>query len=72
MKFDVSVDNLALPDYDPSPFRDAVLNRVNELIENGLPDRVSLFAQALFARHYQSSESLVIPHLRECYENYCR
>ena len=72
LPFDVSVDNLALPDYDATPFRDAVLARVYVLLECGLPDRVERFATALFDNGSSPSPELLIPHLRECHENYRR
>ncbi|SBS31622.1 Elongation factor P hydroxylase [Marinomonas aquimarina] len=72
MRFDVSVDNLALPDYDASPFRNAVLQRALELIENGIPERVLAYATALYVNHYQAPAASLLSHLRECHENYCR
>ncbi len=71
MPFDVSVDNLALPDYDPTPFRRAVYDNVKTLLENGLPKRVEQFAQALYLRTAQSSLPLQ-QFLRESHENNCR
>lgn len=72
MRFDVSVDNLTLPDYDATPFRDAVLMRVATLLENGLPERVERFATALFVRCSENMPEQLIPYLRECHENYRR
>lgn len=72
MRFDVSVDNLALPDYDASPFREAVLERVHVLLESGLPTRVERFASALFVKCFDQLPEQLIPYLRECHENYRR
>lgn len=72
LAFDVSVDNLALPDYDPSPFRKAVLDKVMALLEAGLPERVDDYASALFSRVFQRPAEQLMIHLRECHENYRR
>lgn len=72
MRFDVSVDNLAFPDYDPAPFRNAVLKQVGVLLDQGLPQRVESFARTLFAQTSGQSPDQLISHLRECHENYRR
>ncbi|MBM6550296.1 elongation factor P hydroxylase [Marinomonas ostreistagni] len=72
MRFDVSVDNLALPDYDASPFREAVMARVKALLDEGLPTRVNCFASALFQGCFDRLPEQLIPYLRECHENYRR
>ena len=68
MQFEVSVDNLALPEYDPAPFRASVYDYVLSLLDNGLPQRVDQFARALYSRVAPSKMPLE-QYLREHYEN---
>ncbi|WP_067223981.1 elongation factor P hydroxylase [Marinomonas gallaica] len=72
MSFEVSVDNLALPDYDAKPFRNVVLEKVRTLIDSDIPERVLTYAEALYTNHYQAPAASLLHHLRECHENYCR
>lgn len=71
MKFDVSVDNLALPEYDASPFRLAVYQRVKQILTDGLPERVQALSEALYQGFKMNSTLSLNDHLRACYENYC-
>lgn len=72
LEFDVSVDNLGLPDYDPSPFREAVLEQVKLLLQTNLPERVHQYSSALFQKVFKHPPEQLIPYLRECHENYRR
>ncbi|ADZ91422.1 elongation factor P hydroxylase [Marinomonas mediterranea] len=69
--FRVSADNLALPDYDSTPFQNRVLEKVFSLLPN-IPERVLCFASALYSLRFPNTTLTLSQHLQECYENHCR
>jgi elongation factor P hydroxylase len=50
LEFRVSVDNLALVDYDATPFQQSVYRQVGDYLISGLPERALTFAKYLLAR----------------------
>ncbi|BFM48335.1 elongation factor P hydroxylase [Marinomonas sp. THO17] len=70
MPFNVSVDNLAYPDYDASPFRKAVMQQVESYIENkNLPYRAEIYARFLLAKRHPDVDFNEF--LKHEYENRC-
>ena len=70
MHFDVSVDNLAYPDYDASPFRKAVMQQVYSYIENNnLPQRAEIYARFLLAKRHPDVDFSEF--IKREYENRC-
>mgnify|MGYP000350821853 CR=1 FL=1 len=49
LPFRVSVDNLALVDYDATPFQHSVHRQVGEYLNSGIPERALTFAKHLLA-----------------------
>ncbi|WP_133504252.1 elongation factor P hydroxylase [Marinomonas balearica] len=70
-EFRVSSDNLALPDYDSTPFQHRVLDKVYTLMSN-IPERVQRFALALYDLRFPNTTLTFKQHLQECYENHRR
>ncbi|WP_133011464.1 elongation factor P hydroxylase [Marinomonas flavescens] len=56
LSFRVSVDNLALPEYDAKPFQREVSRQVAEYIGSGLPERALTFAKYLHAQRLPDTD----------------
>jgi hypothetical protein len=70
LPFRVSVDNLALPDYDATHFEQAVMTQVGSYIDSGLPKRAEIFSRYLLAQ--RCPNVLFDEFLKRQYEDYCR
>ncbi|WP_245659107.1 elongation factor P hydroxylase [Marinomonas spartinae] len=70
MTFRVSVDNLALPEYDASVFERAVYEQVKRYLMSGLPQRAFTFSQYLLAMRCQDTD--FNRYMNQQYENNCR
>ncbi|MBJ7554079.1 elongation factor P hydroxylase [Marinomonas spartinae] len=70
MRFRVSVDNLALPEYDASVFERAVYEQVKRYLMSGLPQRALTFSQYLLSM--RCSDTDFDRYMNQQYENNCR
>ncbi|MGO3345401.1 MAG: elongation factor P hydroxylase [Marinomonas sp.] len=70
LPFRVSVDNLALVDYDATPFQQSVYRQVGNYLNTGLPERSLTFAKHLLA--YRLPNIDFNEFIRQQYENYSR
>ncbi|WP_325101222.1 elongation factor P hydroxylase [Marinomonas transparens] len=70
LAFRVSVDNLAMPDYDPQHFERAVKVQVGKYLISNLPKRALIFSKHLLAQ--RCPDLIFEEFLQQCYENYCR
>ncbi|RBO79642.1 elongation factor P hydroxylase [Marinomonas aquiplantarum] len=71
LDFRVSVDNLALPEYDFSHFEQAVMRQVDRYINEGnLPERALLFSRYLLSQRHPNQD--LSEFLKQKYEDYCR
>ena len=70
LRFQVSVDNLSLPDYDAQHFEQAVMDQVGNYMIFGLPERARDFAAHLLAQ--RCPDIIFDEFLKQQYEDYCR
>ncbi|REG85751.1 elongation factor P hydroxylase [Marinomonas pollencensis] len=70
LPFRVSVDNLALTDYDPTPFQQAVHRQVGDYLISGIPERALTFAKCLLAYRLPSID--FDEFIKQQYENNSR
>lgn len=68
--FRVSVDNLALPEYDSTPFQQAVFDQVKHYLTSGLPERAFIFSQYLLSKRCPDTD--FYGYMKQQYENNCR
>jgi hypothetical protein len=71
-RFRVSLDNLTGEAVDAAPFEQAVLARVEDLLEQGLPDRVLLWCEQLMQHYRGASLSFVLlrDYVKEVFEHW--
>ncbi|AEF54722.1 elongation factor P hydroxylase [Marinomonas posidonica] len=71
LEFRVSVDNLALPEYDALPFKQAVMSQVGRYINDWtVPERALLFSRYLLAQRHPNKDFSEF--LKQKYEDHCR
>ncbi len=65
LPFQISVDNLSLPDYDSEPFSKVVMQQARLYCDVGIPVRAKIFMEALITRR-----GYRLPHLGFSLESY--